>query len=548
MAANTTSLGDHMYDIFGNRVLSIPAGGAGRVFVANLTSTAVLAGKVMRGLTLSGVLRRIPVGAIKAVSWGATQAVFGAETPDGAGRSQVPFTVTVPLRSAPYSLFPPVINAIAVGLSVHVVSPDFTPLPAGAYVTVHSSTLYYSTKPTFALDIPDEVAVGDVVEGLLRLRYTNGDVVEGQSVALSNATGDVALSFNGSSPANAIDTTSDAEGNIRFALHGKRAGGDSISVLSSAPGLFSPALNAVYPLNGSGVSGSCVVIPAAAAVPAVPGYETRTKQFGWDAGARSVDQLDDDVELSFTMETVIGVVVGLSAVDAGAEAGVREQISHGFFLFTEGGRVNQLQVIESGVRVGSVDTYAADSTFRIQRAGGRVFYSVENSEGKVYFRYASRVPLEGTVEAMSALYASGDFIPNGDLEDPGEGIGPIMFRGTAGGGGDFGTLTLRYKAPWGMDYEIESEELYDALLAATDVVITGVKYDEGAGAYAIGDMGPDVTFDTVNLVMSRFVYGGGEYERFSYYYGESDTEGWHFIRLDIDGVVYYGTMHGGGDV
>lgn len=406
MAASTTSLGDHMYDIFGGRVLTLPSGTpASQVFVANLTSISVLAGKALRGITVSGALRKILPGITRTVRWGTTAAVFGAEAPDGIGRVQVPFTINVPLRGAPYALAPSTVDAVTLGLSVFVATLDAAPLPGGSYVAINSSTIYYSSKPSFALELPDEIAAGEVVDVVLRMRYLTGDVVDGQAVKLSNSTGDVALSYVSAPPSNEINPVSDANGEINFKLHGVRTGGDAISVRVETPGFFSPALNVVFPINGSGMSGGCVVVPAAPGVPSVPGYEVRSPQAGWDSGARSVTQLSGDAELSFSMGDVVGVVVGITP--AGTDVAVREAITHGFYMFTDGGRARQFQVYESGERIGVQGTYAVDDVFYIRRVGDRVFYSLENA-GQVFFRYASRVPLAGDIEALSALYASGD--------------------------------------------------------------------------------------------------------------------------------------------
>lgn len=159
----------------------------------------------------------------------------------------------------------------------------------------------------------------------------------------------------------------------------------------------------------------CTLVPASPAVPSVPGYVITTPQFGWDSGARSETRLEGDVELSFTMELVVGVVVGLCAVDDAVASGDHERISHGFYMFTDGGRTYQFQVMEHGVRIGTQGAYVPDpggDKFIIRRIGDQVIYTLERGS-EVYFRYASRAPLEGEVEVVSALYASGDFIPGG---------------------------------------------------------------------------------------------------------------------------------------
>lgn len=409
MPANTTSLGDHMYTAGGTRVLTMPASvGASQVFVANLTSIAVLAGKMLRGATISGVLRKVLPGMTVSIRWNGVDAVLGAETADGAGRAQIPFSINMAQRSAPYSAFPSPINAVNSGLSVTVIHPTSAALPSGSYVTISSSTVYYSTKPSFSVDVPDEVAVGAAAEGVVRLQYFDGDRVEGQTVNISVSTAAVGLSFNGSPVANAISPASDGNGEVVFEIHGASAAGDAITVAAATPGLFAPELNIVVPINGSGVEGECVVVPAAPEIPETAEYLVYTQQLAWDAGARSVEQLDDDVELSFTMDAVIGVVIGLCAAGAAA-SGAREEISHGLYMFTDGGRPWQLQVYELGERIGAVASYAPTDTFYIRRVGSRVFYSLENA-GTVLFRYASRTPLAGPVEVLSALYASGDMV------------------------------------------------------------------------------------------------------------------------------------------
>lgn len=409
MAASTTSLGDHMYNIFGDRVLTLPSGApAAQVYVANRTSIAVLAGKVLRGATLSGVLRNVLPGMVVSLRWNGVDAVIGAEAADGGGRVQIPFSITLAQRGAPYMLYASAPNEVNSGMLVSIIHPDNGTIPAGAYVTVHSSTIYYSAKPSFSLEVPEEVAVGEEVEAVLRVQYLGGDLVDGQRVTMRNSTGAVGLSFNGSPAANEIAPTSDGNGEIRFTIVGARAAGDAISATATVPDLFSPALNVVRPINGAGMEGDCVVVPAAPEIPSTPGYLVYTPQLAWDAGARSVEQLDGDVELSFTMGAVIGAVVGLCAIDT-ATSGVREEISHGFYMFIDGGNPQQLQVYERGERVGAVASYESTDTFYIRRIGDRVIYSLE-AGGVVLFRYASSTPLAGPVEVLSALYASGDMV------------------------------------------------------------------------------------------------------------------------------------------
>lgn len=464
MAANTTSLGDHMYTVLGARVLTIPSSAvATQVYVANRTSIAVLAGKVLRGATLSGVLRNVLPGMVVSIRWNGIDAVLGAEAPDGGGRVQVPFSITLAQRGAPYMLYASAPNEVNSGMLVSIIHPDNGTIPAGAYVTVHSSTIYYSAKPSFSLEVPEEVAVGEEVEAVLRVQYLGGDLVDGQRVTMRNSTGAVGLSFNGSPAANEIALTSDGSGEIRFALVGARAAGDAISVTAATPALFSPELNVVVPINGSGVEGSCVVVPASPAVPSTPGYIVYTPQFAWDAGARSVEQLDGDVELSFTMETVVGVVVGLCVAGA-ATVGAREEISHGLYMFTDGGRVRQFQVYERGERLGVVASYADTDTFYIRRIGGRVIYILEDA-GTVLFRYASNTPLEGPVEVLSALYASGDFIPGGEITPP----DPDPYAFTSSGSGSGGGM-LTYDSWTGAPPDLVSDALNSAVVGGVEEV------------------------------------------------------------------------------
>lgn len=416
MPAAVMNLGNHMYADTGARVSAFPHGTTSTsAYVINVGTYAALSGRVLRGGEIRGEIRKAPTGASYSGAWNGAVVVFGTPSPDGSGRERVTFSVSLPLRSFPIKKFGHNLH-LKEGVYLQIVAPPpssptpFPPtIPSGAYVTVAQGDVYHSPLPGWSFDVPSEIAVGEEAIVIARCAYLDGEPVEAAPVTVESATSAVAI-VDGFTHANSVTTPTDAEGRAVFTLRGQQAAGDAISVFGTPQSLFSPEFSGVYPINGSGADGDCVVVPAADAVASVPGYIVTTPQFGWDAGARSVTKLEGDVEVTFSMGAVVGAVVGLCATEDPVTTGVRDAISHGFYAYTDGGRQFLAQIMEHGARKGAVIDYGETDVFRIWRVGDVVMYTIEDDTGYVYFRRTSTEPLEGEVEVVSALYATGDKI------------------------------------------------------------------------------------------------------------------------------------------
>lgn len=150
---------------------------------------------------------------------------------------------------------------------------------------------------------------------------------------------------------------------------------------------------------------SCITTPARPASPGTPTRVVSVPAYGWDAGANSVRTVTGDLQLRFTMGSVLGAVIGL--VPDRDNTGDMARITHGF-LFNQGPDGSmRYAVIESGVvRRGSA-TYTSSTEFKVVRTGSQVVYLVDGAPV-----YASVVPCVGAQLCGCALYASNDGVPD----------------------------------------------------------------------------------------------------------------------------------------
>lgn len=149
----------------------------------------------------------------------------------------------------------------------------------------------------------------------------------------------------------------------------------------------------------------CITTPERPHQPAVPARIEPVQVLDWNAGANSVAELAGNVLVRFTMDRVVGVVLGLVA-DRASPANMA-RITHGILFSQSPGGSPRWQVIEAGaVRTAARDYVPDDTEFRIERRGAGVVYL---ADGELV--YASRVPSTGTAICGTALYASGDTVP-----------------------------------------------------------------------------------------------------------------------------------------
>lgn len=124
----------------------------------------------------------------------------------------------------------------------------------------------------------------------------------------------------------------------------------------------------------------------------------------------------------------------------------------------------------------------------------------------------------------------------------------ISFVSTEGPGFDFGTIQVEFFYDGAASEQLCTEEIYLAFVNANinddPVVITGIVSTDdisgGGGSEGCGDFIAD--FDEVSLEMGFLESGAAMYYRWindgTYPYGSD----W-MIRVDIAGVIYYGSVH-----
>lgn len=145
----------------------------------------------------------------------------------------------------------------------------------------------------------------------------------------------------------------------------------------------------------------CTVWPACPPITYVPARIVQQPVIGWNAGANSITELDDDLHAVFTMPAgVAGVVIGLRA---GRTFQTQpDLIEHGLYFNTVG-VTNLVHVMERGKAKTSPIERAADDSFEIRRSQGKVTY---HRNGAAF--YVSAAPSTGVKVVNSCLYASGD--------------------------------------------------------------------------------------------------------------------------------------------
>lgn len=138
--------------------------------------------------------------------------------------------------------------------------------------------------------------------------------------------------------------------------------------------------------------------PRVPAVQAVPESVTYSVPQGWNAGARSVSQLDADGYVTFkVVDPVVAVVVGFSATDTTT---LPAEQTHAFYVHGA-----QVQVMESGTVVATASVaHAGANVYRIERHGVTVTYSVGG------WSYVSTVQSGGAVVLDASLYAASDYV------------------------------------------------------------------------------------------------------------------------------------------
>lgn len=147
----------------------------------------------------------------------------------------------------------------------------------------------------------------------------------------------------------------------------------------------------------------CVVCPALPAVASRPARVATSAVIGWNAAANSVETLDGDMRLAFTMPLgTTGAVLGLKY--GRTQPTVPDLISYGFYFFPQAG--DAFCVWERGIRRTAAVGRSADDTFEVRRVGVNVTYWHNES-----LIYTSGLQSAGAMITNTCLYVSGDKVP-----------------------------------------------------------------------------------------------------------------------------------------
>lgn len=120
-----------------------------------------------------------------------------------------------------------------------------------------------------------------------------------------------------------------------------------------------------------------------------------------------------------------------------------------------------------------------------------------------------------------------------------------------GDGNSYGRFRVPYLQFGTQHPECLSGDLYDALLAASSVVITGLLLTGDDLSGADEEPLPAITFDDVSLAMTLF-----EFDTSAEYFFDNPIEvedrltqnTWYWARIEVDSVEYIGAMYMGGGV
>lgn len=150
-------------------------------------------------------------------------------------------------------------------------------------------------------------------------------------------------------------------------------------------------------------SSGCVVCPERPAQAYEPDRVEQRAVVGWNAGANSVDMLDGDIRVAFTMPDVTGVAIGFK--------GSRQRqtspglIEHGLYFSRGPSGALLAAVMERGVIMGGAFGRGIDDMFEVRRVAGVVTYS---RNGAVF--YLSQARSMGLKVVNACLYSTGDAV------------------------------------------------------------------------------------------------------------------------------------------
>lgn len=121
-------------------------------------------------------------------------------------------------------------------------------------------------------------------------------------------------------------------------------------------------------------------------------------------------------------------------------------------------------------------------------------------------------------------------------------IGQIVFYNPDGDGGGNGAFRIYYHEDYIPDRILDAATS-SVFSSAGTVTITGLAADPDAEFAVPGEPLPDVVYEDVEIALDRVV----DYT-WRGFASEARTHIWYWVRVDVDGVTYYGALYVGGGV
>lgn len=231
----------------------------------------------------------------------------------------------------------------------------------------------------------------------------------------------------------------------------------------------------------------CLICPEIDAVTAIAPQQITSPNIGWNSGARSIDTLDGNLHVAFTMNgTENGVILGFQRAPEIRPPVSPAFITHGWYFFNLRGSYAALY--ESGAQFGDPVAYDEADLFEVRRVNGVVTYAIN---GVVKATSARR--LYGPLRAMTCLYAAGDSAPGGTGISGGSGVDTAV-------NGDNGAITsgeqITVTTPDNPDYANDAYWTIEVPSGASSLSAVVVDNDNGqfiADGGAVGLQDPDGT-------------------------------------------------------
>lgn len=156
-------------------------------------------------------------------------------------------------------------------------------------------------------------------------------------------------------------------------------------------------------VGGNAAGGVMLVVKTPATPPrrARPPVTRENYFYGWNAGANSKKRLDGDVEAQWRVDA-FGAATGFTA-DGAKVAGDYKQLSHAWYIDTDGRGFMRATPMEFGQRVGTSRRCTPNTKFGLKRTSGVVSYLMDGT-----VEHISALPSFGRLQLSTALFRGKD--------------------------------------------------------------------------------------------------------------------------------------------